>query len=96
MTQTHFGFETVDEKEKAQRVAGVFSSVAQKYDVMNDLMSAGLHRLWKKFTIEIAAPRPGERVLDVAGGTADLSSAFARRVGTTPDRYRQHFARTTP
>ena len=81
MTQTHFGFETVDEKEKAQRVAGVFSSVAQKYDVMNDLMSAGLHRLWKKFTIEVAAPRPGERVLDVAGGTADLSSAFARRVG---------------
>ena len=55
--------------------------MAQKYDVMNDLMSAGLHRLWKKFTIEIAAPRPGERVLDVAGGTADLSSAFARRVG---------------
>jgi demethylmenaquinone methyltransferase/2-methoxy-6-polyprenyl-1,4-benzoquinol methylase len=83
MTQTHFGFETVEEKEKAQRVAGVFSSVAQKYDVMNDLMSAGLHRLWKKFTIDIAAPRPGERVLDVAGGTADLSSAFARRVGTT-------------
>jgi demethylmenaquinone methyltransferase/2-methoxy-6-polyprenyl-1,4-benzoquinol methylase len=81
MTQTHFGFQTVDEKEKARRVAGVFSSVAQKYDVMNDLMSLGLHRLWKKFTIEIAAPRPGERVLDVAGGTADLSSAFARRVG---------------
>ena len=83
MTQTHFGFETVDEKEKAQRVAGVFSSVAQKYDVMNDLMSMGLHRLWKKFTIDIAAPRPGERVLDVAGGTADLSSAFARRVGAS-------------
>jgi len=81
MTQTHFGFEQVDEGEKAQRVAGVFSSVAQKYDVMNDLMSVGLHRLWKKFTIEMAAPRPGERVLDVAGGTADLSSAFARRVG---------------
>jgi demethylmenaquinone methyltransferase/2-methoxy-6-polyprenyl-1,4-benzoquinol methylase len=81
MTQTHFGFETVDEKEKAQRVAGVFSSVAQKYDVMNDLMSMGLHRLWKKFAIAIAAPRPGEHVLDVAGGTADLSSAFARRVG---------------
>ena len=79
MTQTHFGFETVDEKEKAQRVAGVFSSVAQKYDVMNDLMSMGLHRLWKKFAIDIAAPRPGERVLDVAGGTADLSLAFARR-----------------
>ena len=81
MTQTHFGFETVEEKEKAQRVAGVFSSVAQKYDVMNDLMSMGLHRLWKKFAIDIAAPRPGERVLDVAGGTADLSAAFAPRVG---------------
>lgn len=81
MTQTHFGFEQVDEGAKAQRVAGVFSSVAQKYDVMNDLMSVGLHRLWKKFTLEMAAPRPGERVLDVAGGTADLSSAFARRVG---------------
>jgi demethylmenaquinone methyltransferase/2-methoxy-6-polyprenyl-1,4-benzoquinol methylase len=81
MPETHFGFETVDEKEKAQRVAGVFSSVAQKYDVMNDLMSMGLHRLWKKFAIAIAAPRPGEHVLDVAGGTADLSSAFARRVG---------------
>ena len=82
MTKTHFGFETVDEQEKARRVAGVFSSVAQKYDVMNDLMSMGLHRLWKKFAIDIAAPRPGERVLDVAGGTADLSSAFARRVGS--------------
>ena len=82
MTQTHFGFETVDEKEKAQRVAGVFSSVAQKYDVMNDLMSMGLHRLWKKFAIDVAAPRPGERVLDVAGGTADLSSAFSRKVGS--------------
>jgi demethylmenaquinone methyltransferase/2-methoxy-6-polyprenyl-1,4-benzoquinol methylase len=83
MSDTHFGFETVDEREKAARVAGVFSSVAQKYDVMNDLMSAGLHRLWKKFAIAIAAPRPGERVLDVAGGTADLSSAFARHVGNT-------------
>jgi demethylmenaquinone methyltransferase/2-methoxy-6-polyprenyl-1,4-benzoquinol methylase len=81
MSETHFGFETVDESEKAGRVRGVFSSVAGKYDVMNDLMSAGLHRLWKKFTIELAMPRPGERVLDVAGGTADLSSAFARRVG---------------
>ena len=83
MSQTHFGFETVDEKEKAQRVAGVFSSVAGKYDLMNDLMSVGLHRLWKRFAINTAAPRPGERVLDVAGGTADLSSAFARRVGTS-------------
>jgi demethylmenaquinone methyltransferase/2-methoxy-6-polyprenyl-1,4-benzoquinol methylase len=83
MPETHFGFETVDEGEKAQRVKGVFSSVASKYDVMNDLMSAGMHRLWKRFTIEIAAPRKGERVLDVAGGTADLSSAFAKRVGKT-------------
>ena len=81
MSETHFGFETVDESEKAKRVRGVFSSVAGKYDVMNDLMSAGLHRLWKKFAIEVAAPRKGERVLDVAGGTADLSSAFAKRVG---------------
>jgi len=78
---THFGYETVAEGEKAKRVAGVFTSVAQKYDVMNDLMSLGMHRLWKKFTIEIAGVRPGERVLDVAGGTADLSLAFARRVG---------------
>ncbi|MBI5791744.1 MAG: bifunctional demethylmenaquinone methyltransferase/2-methoxy-6-polyprenyl-1,4-benzoquinol methylase UbiE [Rhodocyclales bacterium] len=83
MSKTHFGFETVDEQEKSRRVAGVFSSVAQKYDVMNDLMSMGLHRLWKKFAIDLAAPRPGERVLDVAGGTADLSSAFARLVGPT-------------
>jgi demethylmenaquinone methyltransferase/2-methoxy-6-polyprenyl-1,4-benzoquinol methylase len=83
MPETHFGFETVDEREKAGRVKGVFSSVASKYDVMNDLMSAGMHRLWKRFTIEIAAPRKGERVLDVAGGTADLSSAFAKRVGKT-------------
>ncbi len=81
MTKTHFGYETVDEREKARRVGEVFSSVAGKYDLMNDLMSAGLHRLWKKFTIEIARPRHGERVLDVAGGTADLSAAFAPRVG---------------
>ena len=81
MADTHFGFEQVNENDKASRVAGVFSSVAKKYDVMNDLMSAGLHRLWKKFAIEIAAPRSGEYVLDVAGGTADLSSAFAPRVG---------------
>jgi demethylmenaquinone methyltransferase/2-methoxy-6-polyprenyl-1,4-benzoquinol methylase len=81
MADTHFGFEQVNERDKASRVEGVFSSVAKNYDVMNDLMSAGLHRLWKKFTIEIAAPRSGEYVLDVAGGTADLSSAFAQRVG---------------
>lgn len=83
MTQTHFGFQTVPEHEKAQRVKGVFSSVADKYDLMNDLMSAGLHRLWKRFTIEIAAARPGEKVLDIAGGTGDLASAFHDRVGPT-------------
>jgi len=83
MSETHFGFETVKETEKARRVEGVFSSVAQKYDIMNDLMSAGLHRLWKAFTIQVSGARAGERVLDVAGGTADLSSAFARRVGPT-------------
>jgi demethylmenaquinone methyltransferase/2-methoxy-6-polyprenyl-1,4-benzoquinol methylase len=79
--KTHFGFETVGEHEKAGRVAGVFSSVAQKYDIMNDLMSLGLHRLWKMFAIEISGVRAGDRVLDVAGGTGDLSAAFARRVG---------------
>jgi demethylmenaquinone methyltransferase/2-methoxy-6-polyprenyl-1,4-benzoquinol methylase len=83
MSDTHFGYETVKETEKAKRVEGVFSSVAQKYDVMNDLMSAGLHRLWKAFTIQVSGARTGERVLDVAGGTADLSSAFAKRVGPT-------------
>ena len=78
---THFGYENVPETEKAARVARVFDSVAQRYDVMNDLMSAGLHRLWKAFTIAQAAVRPGMRILDVAGGTADLSREFARRVG---------------
>ncbi len=81
MSETHFGFETVKETEKAKRVEGVFSSVAQKYDVMNDLMSMGLHRLWKAFTLQVSGVRAGDRVLDVAGGTADLSSAFAKRVG---------------
>ncbi|MCX7179259.1 MAG: bifunctional demethylmenaquinone methyltransferase/2-methoxy-6-polyprenyl-1,4-benzoquinol methylase UbiE [Proteobacteria bacterium] len=79
--QTHFGFKQVAEEEKARHVAGVFSSVAQKYDVMNDLMSLGLHRLWKQFAIQISGVRTGERVLDVAGGTADLSRAFAKKVG---------------
>ncbi|MDR1855465.1 MAG: bifunctional demethylmenaquinone methyltransferase/2-methoxy-6-polyprenyl-1,4-benzoquinol methylase UbiE [Azoarcus sp.] len=78
---THFGFETVAEELKQKKVAEVFSSVAQKYDVMNDLMSFGLHRVWKAFTIRLADVREGDRVLDVAGGTADLSLAFARRVG---------------
>jgi demethylmenaquinone methyltransferase/2-methoxy-6-polyprenyl-1,4-benzoquinol methylase len=78
---THFGYQQVPEDEKARKVESVFTSVAQRYDVMNDLMSAGLHRLWKRFTIDQSFVRPGERVLDVAGGTADLSRAFAKRVG---------------
>ena len=80
---THFGFQTVAEELKEKKVAEVFSSVAQKYDVMNDLMSFGLHRLWKHFTIQVSGVREGDRVLDVAGGTADLSLAFARKVGPT-------------
>jgi len=80
-SKTHFGFEQVDEGDKAKRVAGVFSSVATRYDVMNDLMSMGLHRLWKIFTIETSAVKAGDRVLDVASGTGDLARAFAKRVG---------------
>jgi len=78
---THFGFEAVDERAKAQKVAGVFDSVAARYDLMNDLMSAGLHRLWKAFTVRQADVRPGMRVLDIAGGTGDLARAFAERAG---------------
>ena len=78
---TDFGYQQVDESDKARKVEGVFTSVAQRYDVMNDLMSAGLHRLWKKFTLDQSYVRAGDRVLDVAGGTADLSRAFAQRVG---------------
>jgi demethylmenaquinone methyltransferase/2-methoxy-6-polyprenyl-1,4-benzoquinol methylase len=81
--QTHFGFETVSEAAKAERVAGVFNSVAQKYDVMNDVMSAGLHRVWKAFTIGRVGVRPGMRVLDIAGGTGDLAKAMAKRAGPT-------------
>lgn len=79
--QTHFGYQTVAESEKQKKVAEVFSSVASRYDIMNDLMSMGLHRVWKAFTIELSGVREGSRVLDVAGGTADLSLAFAKRVG---------------
>lgn len=79
--KTHFGFQQVEISEKAQKVAGVFDSVAPKYDLMNDLMSAGMHRAWKAFTIAISGVRKGERVLDVASGSGDLASAFARRVG---------------
>ena len=80
---THFGFQKVAESEKAGKVRSVFSSVASSYDVMNDLMSFGLHRLWKAFAVQIAGVRAGDRVLDVAGGTADLSLAFAKKVGPT-------------
>ncbi|MBL8445512.1 MAG: bifunctional demethylmenaquinone methyltransferase/2-methoxy-6-polyprenyl-1,4-benzoquinol methylase UbiE [Zoogloeaceae bacterium] len=79
--QTHFGYQTVAESEKQKKVAEVFSSVASRYDIMNDLMSMGLHRVWKAFTIELSGVREGNRVLDVAGGTADLSLAFSKRVG---------------
>jgi len=78
---THFGFRSVRESEKAAKVAEVFHSVADRYDVMNDLMSVGLHRAWKAFTIARADVRPGMKVLDIAGGTGDLAKAFARRAG---------------
>jgi demethylmenaquinone methyltransferase / 2-methoxy-6-polyprenyl-1,4-benzoquinol methylase len=80
---TDFGFEKVAENDKAGKVADVFDSVAARYDLMNDLMSAGLHRLWKRFAVEQSWVRPGERVLDVAGGTGDLTRLFAQRVGPT-------------
>ena len=78
---THFGYRSVPVDEKAGLVRGVFDSVADRYDVMNDLMSGGLHRLWKRYTVEAAAVRPGQRVLDLAGGTGDLAMRLARRVG---------------
>ena len=81
MSRTHFGFETVDEAQKVDRVRGVFDTVASKYDVMNDLMSLGLHRVWKAYTVAVANVREGQRVLDVAAGTGDLARAFARQVG---------------
>ena len=83
MSTTHFGFQTVDEREKAQRVKHVFDSVAPRYDLMNDLMSAGLHRLWKAYTVTVANVREGDQVLDIAGGTGDLALAFARKVGAS-------------
>lgn len=79
--QTHFGYQKVRTEEKAGKVAGVFHSVADKYDVMNDLMSFGIHRLWKRFTVGMSGVRGGQRVLDIAGGTGDLAAAFARLVG---------------
>jgi len=79
--RTHFGFEQVEVEDKAQRVRGVFDSVAGRYDLMNDLMSAGLHRLWKRFAVNATGVRGGMRVLDLAGGTGDLARLFADRVG---------------
>ena len=83
MKSTHFGFETVPEQAKAQRVRGVFDSVAPKYDVMNDLMSMGLHRVWKAYTVTVANVKEGFEVLDIAAGTGDLALAFAKKVGKT-------------
>ena len=79
---THFGYETVDAKEKAGRVAGVFHSVADNYDLMNDLMSGGIHRLWKHMTIEMSGVKKGHKVLDIAGGTGDLAAKFSKIVGS--------------
>ena len=81
MTSTHFGYKSVDEADKARHVRGVFDSVAPKYDVMNDLMSAGLHRAWKAFAVLVADVHEGDAVLDIAGGTGDLAMAFAKKVG---------------
>lgn len=78
---THFGYQQVDKSEKADLVAGVFHSVAARYDLMNDLMSVGIHRIWKRFTIELSGVRQGDSVLDIAGGTGDLAAKFARIVG---------------
>ena len=83
MATTHFGYQSVDEQDKARRVRGVFDSVAGKYDLMNDLMSGGLHRAWKAYTVMVANLREGDRVLDIAGGTGDLALAFAKKVGAS-------------
>jgi demethylmenaquinone methyltransferase/2-methoxy-6-polyprenyl-1,4-benzoquinol methylase len=83
MSTTHFGFESVEETDKARRVRGVFDSVATRYDLMNDLMSAGLHRAWKAYTVMVANVGEGSKVLDIAGGTGDLALAFAKKVGAT-------------
>lgn len=80
---THFGYKTVQSEDKENLVAGVFHSVAAKYDLMNDLMSVGIHRIWKRFTIELSGVREGDKVLDIAGGTGDLAAKFSRLVGPT-------------
>lgn len=78
---THFGYKTVDEAEKQQKVGEVFHSVASKYDIMNDVMSAGMHRGWKRFAVEVSGVKPGDKVLDIAGGSGDLSKLFAKKAG---------------
>jgi demethylmenaquinone methyltransferase/2-methoxy-6-polyprenyl-1,4-benzoquinol methylase len=83
MSQTHFGFKSVDEAEKARHVRGVFDSVAPKYDLMNDLMSGGLHRVWKAYTLMVANLQEGQKALDIAAGTGDLALAFTKKVGKT-------------
>ena len=83
MTTTHFGYQSVEESDKARHVRGVFDSVASKYDLMNDLMSIGLHRAWKAFTVLAADIREGDQVLDIAGGTGDLALAFSKKVGNS-------------
>jgi demethylmenaquinone methyltransferase / 2-methoxy-6-polyprenyl-1,4-benzoquinol methylase len=80
---THFGFKTVEEGEKQEKVGEVFHSVASKYDVMNDVMSAGMHRGWKRFAVEVSGVKAGDKVLDIAGGSGDLSKLFAKKVGAT-------------
>ena len=82
MANTHFGYKTVNEADKASQVRGVFDSVASKYDVMNDVMSLGLHRAWKAYTVMVSGATQGSKVLDIAGGTGDLALAFAKKVGT--------------
>jgi demethylmenaquinone methyltransferase/2-methoxy-6-polyprenyl-1,4-benzoquinol methylase len=81
LAETHFGYEQVGVADKARRVRGVFDSVAPRYDLMNDVLSLGLHRLWKAYTVAVADARPGQKVLDIAGGTGDLACAFAKAVG---------------
>ncbi len=83
MAQTHFGYQNVDEADKARRVRGVFDSVASRYDLMNDVLSLGLHRVWKAYTVAVAAVQPGMKVLDIAGGTGDLARAFAKAAGAS-------------
>lgn len=81
--ETHFGFQSVKENEKQKKVGEVFHSVAQKYDIMNDVMSAGMHRIWKRFTVNTSGVKAGDSVLDIAGGSGDLSKLFSKKVGPT-------------